>query len=95
MNVLPADKILYSCILRSRDISYDTQQKHLKRQSNRGKWKPDIPHRQNSLQTNHKVNTPNVQAKLQVSREMSRDTSSRQLSPPALTVVSDRVNLSP
>ena len=46
------------------------------------------------MSQNRKVNTPNVQAKLQVSREISRHTSSRQVSPPALTLGSDRVHLS-
>ena len=41
-----------------------------------GKQNPDISARQSNLQTKHGVNTLNIQSKLQVSREMSRDTSS-------------------
>ena len=95
MNVPLVDYNLHVCALRGRNIPYDIWLGQLIRQSNMGKQKSGIPHRQNSLQTNLKVNTSNIQTKLQVSREMSMYTSPRPVLPPALIRRSDRVNLSP
>ena len=55
MNVPLVDDNLHVCALRGRNIPYDTKQRWLNRQSNRGKQKPGIHPRQNSLQTNYKL----------------------------------------
>ena len=57
-----------------------THHKQCNRPSNRGKQR--------------KVNTSNIQTKLQVSREISKDTSPRQVLSPALTMGFNRVHLS-
>ena len=46
MIIPPVDNNLYVCALKGRNIPYDTRQKQLNRQNNRGKQKCNIPPRQ-------------------------------------------------
>ena len=69
--------------------------KQLNRQNNEGMQKHDITPRQSSVQTNHKVNTSNIQTTLHMSRKMLMYPSPRQVLPLAPTIGSGGASLSP